>query len=124
VSDIAVLETAHHMRDGVNLADVGEKLIAETLPFRCAAHQAGDIDECEPRRHDLFGLGELGEFVEARIGNRNLADIGLNGAERIVRRLRGRRFGQRVEQRGLADVRQTNNSAFETHGTFRNLSTL
>ena len=116
VGDVAVLEAAHHMRDRVDLADIGEELVAEPLAFRGAAHEAGDIDEGEPRRNDLRRLGELRQLVEARIGHRDLADIRLDGAERIVRRLRRRGRGQRVEQRRLADIRQADNSAFESHG--------
>src|SRR3546814_9705585 len=36
-------------------------------------------------------------------------------SEGIVRRLRRRGFGQRVEQGGLADVGQADDPAFETH---------
>ncbi len=45
VSDVAVLETAQHVDDGVDLADVGEKLVAETLALRGTPDQPGDIDE-------------------------------------------------------------------------------
>ena len=45
MGDVVVLEAAHHMHDGVDLADGGEELVAEPLAFRGAAHQAGDIDE-------------------------------------------------------------------------------
>ena len=54
--DVAVLEAAHDMRDGVDLADVGEKLVAQPLALRRAAHEARDIDEGEPRRNDLADL--------------------------------------------------------------------
>ena len=116
MGDVAVLEAAHHMGDGVDLADVGEELVAEPLALRGAAHEAGDVDEGEPGRHDLHGLGELRQRVEARIGHRDLADIGLDGAEGIIGRLRRRRRGQRIEQRRFADVRQADDAAFETHG--------
>ena len=48
--DVAVLETAHDMRDRVAFADVGEKLVAEPLALGGAAHEAGDVDEGEARR--------------------------------------------------------------------------
>ena len=38
--------------------------------------------------------GDRGELVEARVGDRDLADVGLDRAERIVGRLRRLRFGQ------------------------------
>ncbi len=53
--------------------------------------------------------------VEARIRHRHLADIRLDGAERIIRRLRRRGLRQRVEEGRLADVRQADDAAFEAH---------
>src|ERR1700732_4873969 len=103
------------MGDRVNLADGREKLVAEALALRGAAHQARDIDEGQPRRNDLRGFGNSRQFVEPGIGHRDLADIRLDGAKRIIRRLRRRRFGQRIEQRRLADVGQADDTAFETH---------
>ena len=61
------------------------------------------------------GFGDLGELVEPRIGHRDLADIRLDGAERIIRRLRRRRLGQRIEQRRLADIGQSDDTAFKSH---------
>ncbi len=52
VRDVGILEAAHHVGDGVDLADIGEELVAEPLAFGSAAHQAGDVDEGQPRRHD------------------------------------------------------------------------
>ena len=60
-------------------------------------------------------LAIAGELVEPRIGHRDLADIRLDGAERIIRRLRRRRLGQRVEQRRFADIGQSDDTAFESH---------
>ena len=61
------------------------------------------------------GLRDRRELVEPRIGHRDLADIRLDGAERIIRRLRRRRLRQRVEERRLADIGQSDDAAFETH---------
>ena len=94
---------------------LAEELVAEPLALGGAAHQAGDVDEGQPRRDDLGRLRERRELVEPRIGHRHLADIRLDGAERIVRRLRRRGLGQRVEERRLADIRQADDAAFEAH---------
>ena len=45
VDDVAVLEAAHHVGDGVGLADVGEELVAEALALRGARDEARDVDE-------------------------------------------------------------------------------
>jgi hypothetical protein len=56
---------------------------------------------------------------DPQVGHRHVADIGLDGAERIIGRLRGRRLSQRIEKRRLADVRQADDAAFEAHGSRR-----
>ena len=93
-----------------------KELVAEPFALRGAAHQPGDIDEGEPRGDHLRGLGDGREPVEPRVGNGHLADIRLDGAERIVGGLRRRALGQRVEQGGLADIGQPDDAAFESHG--------
>ena len=117
MGDVAVLEAAHDMGDRVAFADVGEKLVAEPLALRGAAHEAGDVDEGQPRRDDLLRAGDPGEDFEPRIGHRDVADIGLDRAERIVRRLRRGGLRQRIEERRLADIGQADDAAFEAHET-------
>ena len=114
MGDVGILKAAHHMRDGIDLADGGEELVAEAFALRGAAHQPGNIDEGQPRRDDLRDLRYRCTVVEPRIGHRDLADIRLDGAERIIRRLRRRRLGQRVEQRRFADIGQPDDTAFES----------
>ena len=120
MSDVGVLETAHHMRNCIHFADGGEKLVAEALALGRAAHQPRDIDKGQPGRDDLAGFCDLGELVEPGIGHRDLTDIRLDRAERIVCRLRRRRFGQRIEQRRLAHIRQSDDTAFESHDVLNN----
>ena len=92
MGDVVIFEAAQHMRDGVDLADVGEELVAEPFALGGAAHQARDVDEGDARRDEFGGLGDRGELFQPWVGHRHVADIGLDGAERIVRRLRRRRL--------------------------------
>ena len=62
-----------------------------------------------------FDLPIGGELLQPRIGHRDLAGVRLDGAERIVGRLRGGRPRQCVEKRRFAHVGQANDAAFETH---------
>ena len=113
--DVRVLEAAQHVGDSIDLADVAKELVAEAFALRCAAHEAGDVDEGEARR-DLGGrTGDVAQLVEARIGHADVADVGFDGAEGIVGRFRRSRLRQRVEEGGLADVRQAHDAAFEAH---------
>src|SRR5471030_1706622 len=103
------------MRDGVGLANIGEELVAKALALGSAGHQSGDVDEFDRRRNHFLGLRDRGKPRQARIGYFDNADVGFDGAERII--LCGDAgFGERVEQGGFADVGQADDAAFETHG--------
>ncbi len=115
MDDISVGETADHMGDRVDFANMPEKLVAEPFAASGAADQPGDIDKFELGRDDLGRFAEAGGDLEPFVGNRHSPEIGLDRAERVVCRLcRGGR-GQRIEQRGFADIRQSDNAATETH---------
>jgi hypothetical protein len=116
VHDVRVLEAADHVEDRVDLADVGEELVAEPLALARAAHDARDVDDADHRGDDLLALDVLEDLLEVLVRHRDDADVRLDRAERVVLRC-GADRRQRVEQRALADVRQTNDSDFESHGT-------
>ena len=52
---LSIVEAAHDVRDGVGLADVGEKLVAQAFAFRGAGDQPGDVDEFDDGGNDLLG---------------------------------------------------------------------
>ena len=62
-----------------------------------------------------FGLSWPAEAREPRVGDRHDPDVRVDGAERVVRRLRLRRAGERVEERGLPDVGETDDADAEGH---------
>ena len=59
VHDVLVLEAAHHVGDGVGLADVGKELVAKPLALRRAGDQAGDVDEFDDRGNDFLRLDDV-----------------------------------------------------------------
>jgi hypothetical protein len=115
VHDVVVLEAAHHVRDRVDLADVREELVAEAFTLRCALDDAGDVDELDRRRHHALRAHDVRQRGQPRIRHRYDADVRVDGAERIVLR-RDLRARQRIEERGLADVRQSDDAALDAHG--------
>ena len=115
MNDVAVLETAHHVRNGVGLADVGQKLVAQALALGRAGHQSRDVDEFDRRRKDALRVRYLGQRRQARIGHFDDAHVWLDGAKRVVLG-RDASLCQRVEQGGFADVGQADDAAFDTHG--------
>src|SRR5262245_26345227 len=105
------------MRNRIRLADVSEKLVTETLAFRCARDETRDVYELHGGWDHLLRMNDLRKLVESRIRHRHHACVRIDRAERKV--LGGdSRLGQRVEQRRLADVRQTDDSAIEAHQSF------
>jgi hypothetical protein len=114
VHHVGVVEGPHHVHDRVHLADVREELVAQSLALGCARDQAGDVHELDCRRNDLLRSIDLRELCEPQVGHLDDADVGLDGAERIVFRCDAR-FGQRIEQRGLAHVRQAHDPAAQAH---------
>ena len=43
VDDVAIVEAAQHVDDGVALADVAQELVAESFTFAGALHQSGNV---------------------------------------------------------------------------------
>ena len=112
---VGILEAADHHCDGVHLANVAQEGVSEACSAARAPHQAGDIDETHARRDDTIRVDDFGEHLEALVRDGNVTDVRIDGGERIVRRQRGRRAGQGVENGGLADVRKSYDSAGERH---------
>ena len=115
MDDVAIGKAAHDVGDRIDLADVAEKLVAEALAAGGAAHQPGDVDEFELGRDDLCRFRQARTDREPLVGHRDPPDIGLDRAERVIRRLGRFGRGQGVEERGLADIGQADDAAAETH---------
>src|SRR5579872_6578116 len=115
MSNVAVFEATDDMGDGVAFADIGEELIAQPLALGRAPHEAGNVDEGQASGDDFFGAGDFSKRGETRVRHGDVADIRLDRAERVIRRLRRRGLGERVKKRRLADIRQSDDTAFETH---------
>ena len=109
VHDVFIVKAAHDVHDRIRGADVGQKLVAETLALGRALDEAGDVDKLDHRGGLFLWLIHLSQIIQPRIRHGDHADVRVDGAERIVGDFRARvRNG--VEQRGLADVRQADDS--------------
>ena len=107
--DVVVDKAAHDVHNRVDLADIRKKLVAEALALRRAAHQSRDVDKLNRRGRVFLRVVHLGQLVQPLVRHGHHADVRLNCAERIVRRLRSR-VRDRVEQCALADIRQAHDS--------------
>ena len=109
VGDIAVLEAANHMDDGVGGADVAEELVAQTLALAGALDETGDVDELDDGGGGLLGGIEIAQPLQPLIGHGDHAHIGVDGAEGII--VGGNTgVGDGIEQSGLADVGQSDDT--------------
>ncbi len=104
VGDIGVLKAANHMHDGRRIANVAQKLIAESFPVTGAFHQSGDIHEFNGGMNRLSDFGEFGEFFNPRVRNGDDGFVRLHGAKRITRHLRVLFFDERIKRGTFADV--------------------
>ena len=101
------------MNNRVDLTNIGQELIAQAFALTGTLHQTGDIHKLHPRGDQLFALAEVGELLEAVIGNRHCAHIRLNRAERKIGSLSLRIGHQGIEQGGFANVGQSDDSSFK-----------
>src|SRR5579872_2930570 len=104
VDDVIVVEDPNDLADRIGLANRGEELIAQAFALRGTANDAGDVDEGDRGRHHPFGVEDLGQDVQSRVGYGNDPNVGFNrregvvGGEHVVVR-------EGVENRRFADVR-------------------
>jgi hypothetical protein len=112
VHHVVVLEAAHHMGDGVGLADMARNLLPSPSPLEAPATSPAMSTNSMAVGITFCGLTMAASLHEPRVRHRHHAHVGIDGAEGIVLRLDARR-GQGVEQGGLADIGQTDDTAFE-----------
>ena len=72
---------------------------AANYPFCTIEPNVGRVAVPDPRLDKLAAIAQSDKIVATQLEFVDIADIGLDGAEGIVRRLRRRGLGQRVEQR-------------------------
>jgi hypothetical protein len=121
VHDVRVFEAPRDLDDGVHLADVRQELIAEALALVGAANEARDVDEVDDGGDDAIGVNDGVEGREPWIRDGDDADVWLDGAERIVRRLGlggAADERERVEERRFADVREADDADGKAHVKF------
>ena len=107
---IAVVETAQHVDNGVGLADIAEKLVAEPLTLRGALHQTGDVYDFYRGGNDFIGFHQRGQRRKALIGYSYDAHIGFDGAKGEVGTL-CLGVAQTVEERRFAHIGQADDAA-------------
>ena len=103
--DVRVLERAEDEDDGIDLADVGEELVAQPFALARPLDEPADVDDLHRGVDDVAALRHLGQPVEPVVGDLGDPDVGVLGGEGVRRGERAA-TGQRVVQRALAGVGQ------------------
>jgi hypothetical protein len=111
VMNIGVFEATNHLHDRVYLANVAEELVAETFAGARPFDQTRDVHKLDRGRDDFLRMRKLRERFEAGVGNRHDAEIWVDRAEGVIRGLRFSGAGDRVKERGFADIRQADDSS-------------
>ena len=117
MDDVAVVEAAQHVQDGVALPDIGQELVAKTFPPACTAHQARDVDDVDRGGNRALRVADFRQHLQALVRDIGGAEVGLDGAEREIGAL-GAPGAHAVEEGGLAYVRQADDTALEGHRIF------
>ncbi len=76
--DIGIDEAADNVQDRIDLADMGEELVAEPFAGRGAADDAGDIDDPHGRGDNFLRRLIFIDLRQPLIGHGYDADVGLN----------------------------------------------
>src|SRR5690606_38072383 len=97
VNDVLVLEAPHNIHNGVCLADIGQKLVSQTLTLGGTRNQTRNIDKLNHSRQDALGFDDLGQRRQTRVGHLYHTNVRLDSAKRVVLGCDSR-LGKRVEQ--------------------------
>jgi hypothetical protein len=76
MGDVAILEAAEDMHDGVHLTNVSQELVAQALTLRGSANQARDIHEFQAGGDDLLALADRGEGLQPGSGTATRPTLG------------------------------------------------
>ena len=111
---LIVVKAANHVQNGVGLANVRKELIAQAFPLARACNDTRDVDELHRGWNDRVWFHMGYDLIEPRVGHGDHADIGIDRAERIIRRL-GLSGGERVKNGRLAHIGQSYDTDVERH---------
>ena len=111
MNDIFIFKTPDHVDDRIDLSDMAQKFVSETLPAARTFYQSCNINKFYCRRRHFLGMIHFSKHIQPFIRYHNNACIGFYGAERIVFRLCSC-IRYCIEKRAFPDVWQPDNTQF------------
>jgi hypothetical protein len=109
--NVAVLEAANDLNDRISFANMTEELVAETFARARTFDETSDINELNRGRHNFLRTRDLSKFRQTWIWHSDDADVRINRAKGIILGWRFMRVRNRVKERRLADVRQSDDTS-------------
>ena len=110
MDDVVIVKAAHHVHDGVALADMTKELVAKAGTLTCTLHQTRNVHELHDGGGLFVGLPDLSQLVQPLVRHCHDAGVRLDGAEGIVCSFSIFGGGDGVEQSGLAHVGQADDT--------------
>ena len=98
MGNIIILKTAQNVNNRINLADIGQELVAQSLAFGSSLHQTGNIDKFQLCRSHHPRFDNLGQFIQPGIGNGHPSGVRLNRTKGKIGRLRCNGLRQGIKQ--------------------------
>lgn len=108
VDNLGVIEATNHLENGIDGTNVRQEGVTETSTSRGTAGQTSNIVDGQVGGHNGLGLVVIDKPVESLIGDDDTSLLGVNGGIRKVGRVTKGGLGDRLEERGLANVGETN----------------
>ena len=112
--DLRILEATHDMHERIAFPNVAEELIAQTLSPTGPTDQTGDIDKSHLRRRYGLRLEHLSEFSQPAVGDVDDANIRVDRAEGVCRRL-DRCLRQCVKESRFPDIGKPDDAYGKSH---------
>jgi len=110
VDDLGIIERTDDLEDTVDGTDVRQESVTETGTGRSTGGKTGNVDAGEEGGDLGRGLVQVTEPVEALVGDRDAGLLGVDGGVGEVGGLAEVGLRERVEERRLADVGETNDT--------------
>jgi len=96
VHNVGVLEAADDVQDGVHLADVAQKFVAQAFAMRRAFHEAGDVHEFNRRGNEGLGFCDLASGSSRGSGTETTPRFGSMVQKGVILRRRLVRTGDGI----------------------------
>ena len=81
---VGVLKETDHVKNRIDFANIGQKLVAKSFTLSRPFHETGDIHKAAGCRNGFLGLEEFGQAGQARIRHCHDANIRLNCRKRVI----------------------------------------